>query len=271
MKKIVIIVSAIMLSWTVGLADPGIYPIEGNETNTARNETEETDPLDCPNESVSENTPENAFEPSLTETTPQKSSVDFVPYILGCIILGLLGLLFFLYQKIRANKKEIAHNQEGKEYYKSKCMELESRLASVQNNLSVENKRLKDEIERLRTEIYQTRQKQKIGEEAKMQLAQQPQVLYADAIIDGKFNRVKEQPNADTIFELRLSKPGETRASVILYEGAYQLVKQRPEFLEGCEKQILGTTTVSILREGIAQKDGNGQWIITTTPEIEIK
>ena len=54
---------------------------------------------------------------------------------------------------------------------------------------------------------------------------QQPQPsksLYAESIVDKKFNKVKENPTEDTIFELILV--GDTRARVTIYRQAYQKV-----------------------------------------------
>jgi hypothetical protein len=100
----------------------------------------------------------------------------------------------------------------------------------------------------------------------------QPQSLslYADSIFDGKFNHVQETPNEDTIFELKLNHAGDTRASVVVYCEAYRKVIANPAYLEGCEKQVLGNNNVTIRREGVAIKDGNGNWIISTKPEVKI-
>ena len=86
-------------------------------------------------------------------------------------------------------------------------------------------------------------------------------VLYADAIIDGFFNRVKERPNEDTIFRMHLTNPHAAQFTV--YSGAEQLVKKRPEFLEGCDKQVLNNAqNMRIESEGVAQQQADGKWKI---------
>lgn len=193
---------------------------------------------------------------------------EYVSYILAGLVLVLLALLFLFNKKIGSNKKEIAELIKRKDHHKSIVAINDDKLVKMQS----ENTDLKEKIKELQGIIYQNQQSRKANDDSKPAYSppQGPQSLYADAIINGKFNRVKDLPNADTIFELKLSKPGEARANVVIYEGAYQLVKQRPEFLEGCEKQILGSDIVEMLHEGAAQKDGNGNWIITTTPEVKI-
>jgi hypothetical protein len=101
----------------------------------------------------------------------------------------------------------------------------------------------------------------------------QPQSFYADAIIDGKFNRVKETADEnETNFELKLNHASDTTAKVIVYQGAYRRILANPSFLDGCEKQLIGNnyTSVAMIKEGIAQKDSDGKWHITTTPEVKI-
>jgi hypothetical protein len=86
-------------------------------------------------------------------------------------------------------------------------------------------------------------------------------ILYADAIIDGFFNKVKEIPNEDTIFELHLKN--NDSATFTIFSGANQLITKRPEFLEGCDKQVLrNSANVKIIKKGETQKQSNGKWKI---------
>ncbi|GHT02193.1 hypothetical protein AGMMS49525_05300 [Bacteroidia bacterium] len=103
----------------------------------------------------------------------------------------------------------------------------------------------------------------------------QPKSFYADAIIDDKFNRVKETADEnETNFELKLNRASDTTAKVVVYQGAYRRILANPSFLEGCEKQLSVSgnnyTSVIMIKEGIAQKDSDGKWRITTTPEVKI-
>jgi hypothetical protein len=111
---------------------------------------------------------------------------------------------------------------------------------------------------------YQKNEQQKVSEQT------QQKSLYADAIIDGKFNRVRETPNEDSIFELKLNHAGDTRATVVVYKPAYKRVIVHPSFLNGCENQILGMSNVKMQKEGVAVKDENGNWCIKAKPQVKI-
>lgn len=100
----------------------------------------------------------------------------------------------------------------------------------------------------------------------------QPQSLYADVIVNGKFNRVKEQPDsAETNFELRLDSPNATSAKIYIYPGAERRILVNPAFLEGCDKQILGNSRVETTQPGLAQKEGENNWVVTKKPEVIIR
>jgi hypothetical protein len=101
-------------------------------------------------------------------------------------------------------------------------------------------------------------QKQQEQQRVVQQQLNQPKTLYADVITEnGLFNCVTEQPTADSIFELKLEKASAAKAKVVIYREAEELVKQRPEFLEGCDVQNSGNTNLTILHEGEAIKEGD--------------
>ena len=98
-------------------------------------------------------------------------------------------------------------------------------------------------------------------------------VLYADTIIDGKFNTVKDiADNSETIFELRLSGPDESRAKILIYKGAYPRILANPSFLEGCERQLIGNnyTQVQTTIEGDALKLSDGKCQVINKPEVKL-
>ena len=95
--------------------------------------------------------------------------------------------------------------------------------------------------------------------------------LYADAIIDDCFVKVRELPNEDSIFVLHLN--GENSADFSIYKSAYQRVVANPSFLEGCEKQVLGDTMqLEIVSEGKAQRElSNGKWKVINKLNVIIR
>ena len=94
--------------------------------------------------------------------------------------------------------------------------------------------------------------------------------LYADAIVDGFFNRVKEAPNDDTVFELCLQNA--QSAVFTIYHFAYQRIIANPSFLEGCDKQVLNNAQkIEIESEGTAVQQADGKWEILKKPVVIIK
>lgn len=93
-----------------------------------------------------------------------------------------------------------------------------------------------------------------------------PRSLYAESIVNDKLMRVKESPNEDSIFELKLQ--GDSRASVTIYKGAHNRVLQNPSFLDGCDKQVIGNSSLSVRQEGRAEKDENGKWKLVSKVDV---
>ena len=42
-------------------------------------------------------------------------------------------------------------------------------------------------------------------------------------------------------------------------------------YLEGCEKQIIGNSSVEIVREGEAERAFNGKWKVVSPLKVEIR
>jgi len=175
-----------------------------------------------------------------------------------------------LYECQASLVKKVLEQQKSKEKpsytptsYQLKSTDIDHIVRRILDRLPKEEIKEEKKVEQ---EIIPVVEPQKIDHEV-----QQPKSLYADTIVDGRFNRVKEESDDDTIFELKLARSDDKRAVIIVYPPAYRRVIANNSFLEGCEKQLLGNTEVTMLREGIAQKDeSNGKWIITTTPEVKI-
>lgn len=93
-----------------------------------------------------------------------------------------------------------------------------------------------------------------------------PRSLYAESIVNDKLMRVKESPNEDSIFELKLQ--GDSRASVTIYRGSHNRILQNPSFLDGCDKQVLGHGSLTVRQEGRAEKDENGKWKLVSKVNV---
>jgi len=87
--------------------------------------------------------------------------------------------------------------------------------------------------------------------------------LYADAIINSVLNKVTEQPNDDTVYELFLKTQTNKNAEVTIYKDAYRRVIETPDFIEGCEKQRISNTPNNLqVEKGEVQLQDNGKWQI---------
>ncbi|GHV64527.1 hypothetical protein FACS1894199_03000 [Bacteroidia bacterium] len=97
-----------------------------------------------------------------------------------------------------------------------------------------------------------------------------PNKLYAANIIDGVFNKVTQNPTDYSVFELSLSSPH--TATFSIYRTAYTRVLAAPEFLEGCDKQILADFPSNLAIEiGEAQYYNEiGKWKIIKKAKIKM-
>ena len=87
--------------------------------------------------------------------------------------------------------------------------------------------------------------------------------FYADAIIDGEFNKITEQPNSDTVYELKLQE-SLRRATFDIFSGAYQRVLKNADFVDGCEKQKLTMQPTNLeVVYGEVEINDLGNWRIT--------
>ncbi|MDR0603771.1 MAG: Ig-like domain-containing protein [Bacteroidales bacterium] len=201
----------------------------------------------------------------------------------GIAVLALIGFIFCLF-KISQHKKRLHDevlnllNNENDDRMNRFKKAIITDMIKNQNSNSTptayqpEGNHIKQIEKAVLDELKKEELKPVIPEQPKSPTpaAPQSQSLYADVIIDGKFNRVREQPNEDTTFELMLGKPNDMQAKVIIWEGAYRRVLANSSFLENCEKQILGNTNVTMIHNGEAQKENDGKWHIIKKPEVKI-
>ena len=93
--------------------------------------------------------------------------------------------------------------------------------------------------------------------------------LYAVSIIDGYLQRVKDTANEDTVFELCLK--GASKADITVYKSAYEKILDNPSHLEGCDKQIVGRTSVNVEQVGEAVTDDSGRWRVVKPLKVLVK
>lgn len=93
--------------------------------------------------------------------------------------------------------------------------------------------------------------------------------LFAKSISDGTFNRIHEVPGDDSFFELKLHTPN--KAQVTICRNAYRKILSNPAFLEGCDKNVMGSNEVQIVAEGEAVKESDGRWRVKRKIRVNLK
>ena len=211
--------------------------------------------------------------------------------IVGTLIIAVI-LFIILYKKIERTFSEDLKDVENNNEH------LQHELSEIKSNRNTNNSRIKD-LEGERDKVKQENDSLKMEimhlqkNTSKVQSKTNPEIvedqsmvdnkpaapeplriasLYSDCIIDGYFNKVSEKPDEDTVFELVLNNGTTTTASIIIYPNAYRRIIANPAFINGCEKQIVGNSSVNVERKGIAEKDANnGKWRLINAPIIEIR
>jgi len=143
--------------------------------------------------------------------------------------------------------------------------------------LNTENQQLKNKIIELQQQINELKNKEQLKNEAFPKIEsnkETPEIrksnkLYAANIIDGIFNKVTELPNDYSVFEL--TTLSQSTASFTVYRNAYSRVLVAPEFIEGCEKQMLSDTPSNLeIETGEARYNNeSGKWQMIKKAKIK--
>ena len=205
-----------------------------------------------------------------------------VGMLLG-IVLGILLLYFFFVKKLKAEhereerelSQRISELRDEKSKLDAEVLRLQSKIRSIEKEKQQfldENVVLGEEIDRLKATGHERDENK--AEQTKIvsaQIAVVPTVLYADAIIDDYFVKVRETLDEDSVFVLQLN--GENSADFSICESARQRVVANPSYLEGCEKQILGNAMqLEVVSKGFAQRDAsNGKWKVIEKLNVIIR
>lgn len=224
-----------------------------------------------------------------------KNTTFFITIIISLAGLLVLSIIVLIYlHNDRKDKDLRIYNLNDTIHRSKEDDDLNGKNLRI-NNLERENQRLKIRVRELEDSCYKMQQNVKethentevktepytdivsvvMHDEDKIDTKhtqKQKFSLYSDAIVDGSLNKVKERPNDDTIFELILNEQNSTSAKVVIYSGAKRRIIANASFLEGCEKQIIGSNDVVVEREGIAEKDSTtGVWNLIKRPKVLIK
>lgn len=220
----------------------------------------------------------------------EEYSFSWVQFLFGLLIGLALGVVLFylLYVKKLKEKYRYLENElnqvkfdlnSEKNNTGSELSRLHSKIQKLEwekQGMFEENISLGEEIERLKATRFRMNEN-RLEESCASINHSAPQasgtssVLYADAIIDDFFVKVRDTSNEDSIFVLNLS--GENSAYFTIFKPAYQRIVADPSFLDGCNMQILREIMqLEIVSEGRAQRDvSNGKWKVIEKLNVIIK
>ena len=230
---------------------------------------------------------------TITNEGDDKGRYEWIWLLLGILFGAVLGVFLFnvLYVKKIIEEQERRNTElarKNQTLYREKTSE-SSELSQLRTKIRAlerenqkilnENIALGEEIDRLKNAQSNTNKTRNSEAHSittsTSQVSNQPSepstVLYADAIIDDYFVKVRETPNEDSIFVLQLN--GNNSAEFDIYKNAYSKVAANPSYLDGCEKQILfETKQIDIVSKGSAQLMGlNGKWKVVKKLNVIIK
>jgi hypothetical protein len=176
-------------------------------------------------------------------------------------------------------RNEISDLKNDKEQVENKIKQLESTIKNSERQykkLFEENIQLGQQMDAYQSpkssvemNAEQNRENQPVYSQTNHSTETSVSTLYADSIFDGFFNKTKETPNEETVFELHLQNA--QNATFRIYNSAKPRIIANPAFLEGCDKQVLANAqNVKIVNEGSAQRQADGKWKIVTKLNVII-
>lgn len=195
--------------------------------------------------------------------------------------IALLFIPLYLFRKDKKNRREESITTILKS---NRIQNWIRNLNEAQNKQCTENgsQRIVDELKKrvdvLEKELkrIEERESQKAPRTTSYISSNNPQPtpkahkLYAESIQDNRYVKVKENQTADAIFELTV-KPDNITATVTICKDAHKKILANPTFLDGCDKQCNGNTSLSIIEEGTAIRTDDSKWMVRKQIKVEIR
>ena len=200
------------------------------------------------------------------------------------LTLGLILIYFFHFVKRRDYiVNTVKESSRVNSWILSKVRSVESSAFQSTNPSRSENKALQKRIEELeekirileeRKESPLSQQKQTVNSLAaknrESQTVSSVRKYYAESIQDNRYVKVKELQTEDAIFEITV-KPDKNTATVTICKAALGKVLANPSFLDGCDKQVSGNTSVNVEEEGTVERTDDNRWIVRKQIKVVLK
>lgn len=122
----------------------------------------------------------------------------------------------------------------------------------------------------LTTKLEQEEKQQEIKlEEQRIFQQNQPKKLFADSIVENHFNKISENADDDTVFELYLKKETDLKAEFTIYENAKRRVLKNADFIDGCDKQKINSNPIDLQIEKGTAILQDGKWQISQKAKVK--
>lgn len=216
----------------------------------------------------------------------KKNGLAPIPNIIWLIILtlGLILLYFFHFVKRRDYIVDTVKTSRRVNRWILSMMMPEDSSAYQNTNPSRNNyDALQKRIEKLEKKIKDLEDQKESALSQQKEAANPPATrnresllfssvrrYYAESIQDNRYVKVKETQTDDAIFEITV-KPDKSAATVTVCKNAFRKVLANPSFLDGCDKQVSGNTTVIVEEEGTAERTDDNKWVIRKQIKVALR
>jgi outer membrane murein-binding lipoprotein Lpp len=281
MKRLIILLSAIMLSGTIGFATPKNDTLQSDSTNYKAIIDNLRNDVKSLKEAV-DDLKKSKDIPSLNWGNILPFAIKFWDKILLFVLAAIvLALLVFIILDRKKRRDEILYTLTGrnKDGGIPRVTQWENEIVERAVNEAKQNwfnsKSYDIVIEDLQcrvTKLENDEQKTVPVPEIR-QPSPPPEVssstLYANAIIYENFNKVNSNFNDDTVYELLLPTPNAKNTEFTIYKNAYGRVIACPDLLEGCNIQKISDNPNSLnIEKGVATLQDDGKWKITQKAKV---
>lgn len=200
------------------------------------------------------------------------------------LTLGLMFLFIYYFFKDRKNRgadiKAIVLGRDLQDDLISKIGENLKTYNTEKNVVVPNNRALIDRLERLENELAEIKAKKtqlesSVSKGGSSNDLVQPSPLpsrkyFAESIRDSRYVNVKDTQTPEAVFELTISPSGST-ATVTICQSAYPRILANAAFIEGCDCQVLGHTSVEIKEVGNANRTDDDRWMVSKRVKVVLR
>jgi hypothetical protein len=213
----------------------------------------------------------------LVQPIENKAKLLFILVIvLAVLIIGLTVFVFLVIDDKKRFRKRFLYliDRENGERMNSFISKIVLKATPKTDNqpAKINQEELKNMIDEYLSTKQEAEQKQQEirAEQQRVFIQNQPQKLFADAIVENHFNRISDNANDDTVFELYLKKATDRTAEFTVYENAKRRVLKNADFIDGCDKQKINSNPVDLqIEKGTAILQDNSKWQISTKAKVK--